>query len=862
MSDAPVSNPAGAPAAPAPAPQTVRVGDACRLAGDLQVSMSTAERLARKGPYPYYTENCAVVGIDDYAIEAGGTVMVPSFGQVLGASGRLLASYEPGRCTASEHVHALVPHDPTDGVYLWRVLTNSPRAARMVTGTSQLRQIAAAALLSVPIPWPCRSTRDAFVDGLDDYDRRSRELADLVPALLAEGDEAFARDVLPTCAERVAAGEAAQWHAGTNVLAKDRAPGKPARVEGPQGGLGNCDEVLVDGRAVMVGPSGRHMLAHVTQGPCHPIAEMRYAAQEDSCVPLGVLLFALRAAGVRDRLRAFGHQVDAPALSRDDFAALPLALGTPEARAAFAPVADDLIARVLKAQADAAALVQERAEFVATFIRTATVNGMGSCTGCESAVGDLPEPRGASLNAERAKTAARAAIEAREEAAKPGLALSGQQRVDLGPLAALVEADAFGLGAADVAWELAPLAVVRACAAPGDWEAVAAQAAQAFGPDFAGLVPALDAAMGRMAEEDDLLSFVPNLSYASSLLAPAQLAAWVRALDAIEAHALTGGNVRAAFMLEPGTACLPASAARVLDEVLRAAATRMPAGFETAYVPCEAREGVMDALARTLPGVTMRAQFDEFSNMLAAAMVRAVELRGARETRGGLGAAAGSSLVADEFADWAAPLVVASLPPNAGEWRATPVPADDARWFLGTPPRARANFAWLQHAVSHQEPGGLTVLLVCNALLESTSGCEPQLRRRLVESGRVRLVAALPGGIFADGRPATSLLVLGDARAVGEGVGLDAAPCLMVSALGLAQPNPDAPAGLFADGVAPDGVARRVLPDEAADRVARACAAWVARGEAADEPGFARAVGAAEILAHDALLVPWAYLGE
>ena len=207
----------------AAAPQ-VRLGDVCRLAGDAQVSMTAGDRLLRKGPYPLYAENCATSGIDDYAIEAGGTVMVSAFGQVVDNFGHLIAYYEPGRCSATEHVHAFVPHDPADGRYLWRVLTTTPKAARLVTGTSQLRQVAGTSLLALSIPWPRRSVRDAYVDALDEMDRRARELADAVPQLLAEGDEAFARMVAPS-GEKPS--PPARWRPGA------RAPTSPPPTAGP-----------------------------------------------------------------------------------------------------------------------------------------------------------------------------------------------------------------------------------------------------------------------------------------------------------------------------------------------------------------------------------------------------------------------------------------------------------------------------------------------------------------------------------------------------------------------------------------------------------------------------------------------------
>ncbi len=207
--------------------------------------------------------------------------------------------------------------------------------------------------------------------------------------------------------------------------------------------------------------------------------------------------------------------------------------------------------------------------------------------------------------------------------------------------------------------------------------------------------------------------------------------------------------------------------------------------------------------------------------MLAAAMVRAVELRGACETRGGLGAAAGCSLLSDEFADWKAPLVAAILPPNGGEWTKSVVSASDPRWVLGTPPRSRANYAWIQQALSRPEPGGATVLLVCDAVLHSSTGSELKLRRALAASGRVRLVASLPARIYGDGRPAMSAVVFGDPR--------PEAACLMVDALGLAAPNPDADPCAFVGDGAVEGVPQRVLPKDAAERPSgRAGRGWSA----------------------------------
>lgn len=783
----------------------VRVADVARLATTERISMPASDRTLQAGPYPLYAENCVASGIDDYAIEAGGTVMVGAYGQIIGGNGYLMTYYEPGRCAATEHVHALVPHDRADARYLWRVLAGSSKAPRLVNGTSQLRQLGGSALLSVPIPWPERALRDAFVEALDQADRQAQELKERIPALLAEGDASFAELIAGDPAgERIPAGRVAAWRAGTNVPAANRGAHKPVRVEGPHGRLGRCDDALASEPIVAVGPASRRLLAHYVSEPSHPIAEMRYAGVSQSTVPLSVLLFALRAVGLLDCTRLHGQLLEAPQLSLEGFEGLLLTVGSPASRAAFDEVGAALLEQVVQAERAQEELASHRQQLVRDFVDNALWEGE------PITAGPLPQPPVAQ-------------------------AVAGPEQDTQDILVSLGIQDSFGLEAADLAWELAPLVAVRAVASPQTWEAVMAAAQE---PQT--LVAALDHTMGALAEADDLLSFLPNLSYGSSLLAPEQLAQWVRALDAVGASAIDGAAIRAIFALEPGGATLPAGVTTVLEAVVEAVATQLPADWETAYVPWESCDGMVDLLGRVAPSVTMRAQFDDFAHGLEGALVRAVELRMARETRGGLGAAPGNALLCDEFADWKAPLVCAALPCNGGAWQEGPVVRNDPRWaILGLPPRNKANYAWIQHALAHQEEGGATVLLVSNGALHSKTGSELSLRQALAASGRVRLVVALPARLYDDGRAAMALMVLGDPRPA------EAAPCLMVNALGL--------------GLSTHNAARRYLAPADANRIAQICDGWLREGHAPCEPGFSCVVNAADLVAHDGLLTPWTY---
>ena len=179
--------------------------------------------------------------------------------------------------------------------------------------------------------------------------------------------------------------------------------------------------------------------------------------------------------------------------------------------------------------------------------------------------------------------------------------------------------------------------------------------------------------------------------------------------------------------------------------------------------------------------------------------------------------------------------------PNQGVWTDRVVNEEDPRWILGTPPRNKANYAWVQQTLACMEDEGAAVLLVTNAVLHADIGREEALRRALAHSGLVSAVISLPGGLFADGRPSPSLVVL-DKSGKTHGI-------LFVDALEL---------GVF-EGVAPSGVTYRSLPSAAVARIVEAFAAWRTEGECG-LPRFCRVVSEAELDERDCVLTPWTYV--
>lgn len=791
-------------------PRRVRVGDVCELARGEAPTVGASGG----GPYTLYGQDCRPSTTEDYQFEAGGTVLVPAMGQVLSAAdGSLIVRVEPGRCSCARAVHALTPHDRREAAYVGMCLSTSPHAARFAVGSPQLRELSAPALLSSPLPWPGPDARAAFVRALEELDCRARSLEALGRALYARGDRAYARMLSGSgdAVRRRPVGELCTLRRGTDVPAALRAADLPVRVEEPIGALGRCEEQLAGPGALVVGPRARTLLAHIVCEASHPLAETAYVVRDESDVELPVLLFALRAAGVRDRILHGAEAESAPAAPRvpvAELAQVEVPLGEGEALAETAPVLEAVVGCLCALDREQQMVARQRARVIREQLALMPVT-----VGKDAAERDAAE-QGAAAAAEL--RAASAVVSSR-----------------LGPLdAALQVALDAGVAAPDAAWEVAPLAVLRACLTPAEWDALLA----ACGPeaDPAGVVPAVDAALSALAGRDDLLSFLPNLSYATSLLASGDIAACVCALGEVPADDVLPVSVRALFQGPGAGEGLPAAVLSLMEEAALACAPDP----ELVYVPVDAAGQATDMAARLFPLATLRVQTGSFEEALEASLVRAVACRHAGEQRGGMGAAAASALTDDQFPDFAAPLVVAHLPANDAAWTDARPDAEDPRWVLGVPPRNRSGFAWVQQALCHLAEDGDAVLLMEDAPLRSTRGSDPILRKELVAQRRVRCVVSLPAGILPDGGPSCSLVVLG-----GRGCSDD---ILFVSLLGCELALPGGSSG-----------PRRVVAGNALARARQALSSWL-RGEAVEQrAGSARVVAAAQVEVGGCSLVAW-----
>ena len=197
-----------------------------------------------------------------------------------------------------------------------------------------------------------------------------------------------------------------------------------------------------------------------------------------------------------------------------------------------------------------------------------------------------------------------------------------------------------------------------------------------------------------------------------------------------------------------------------------------------------------------------------------------------------------------------ADFILANPPFNDSDWGGQQL-RDDPRWAYGLPPIGNANYAWLQHMISHLSPRGVAGIVLPNGSLSSQQSGEGDIRRRLVGADLVECIVALPGQLFYSTQIPVSLWFLnrdktpGGSRAWRERRG----ETLFVDARKL---------GTMV------GQVHRELTAVDIERIAGAFHAW--RGEPGasqyeDEPGFCASATMEQIAGHNHVLTPGRYVG-
>ncbi|MFV7761712.1 N-6 DNA methylase [Shewanella algae] len=214
-----------------------------------------------------------------------------------------------------------------------------------------------------------------------------------------------------------------------------------------------------------------------------------------------------------------------------------------------------------------------------------------------------------------------------------------------------------------------------------------------------------------------------------------------------------------------------------------------------------------------------------------------------------------STYTHDQHPDLRADFIMANPPFNMKEWD-TGVDDNDPRWKYGKPPSGNANFAWLQHMLSHLAPNGSQALLLANGSMSSTTNNEGEIRAALVENDLVECMVALPGQLFTNTQIPACIWFLTN----NKGERTDKAGRKLRNRKGEV---------LFIDARNLGYMKDRVLRDFTMDdiqKVADIYHAWKTGEEVngiayEDQAGFCKSASLEEITKHDFVLTPGRFVG-
>lgn len=194
--------------------------------------------------------------------------------------------------------------------------------------------------------------------------------------------------------------------------------------------------------------------------------------------------------------------------------------------------------------------------------------------------------------------------------------------------------------------------------------------------------------------------------------------------------------------------------------------------------------------------------------------------------------------------------VLANPPFNDSDWGGEKA-RKGRRWEYGTPPAGNANFAWVQHFISHLAPHGVAGFVLANGSLSSQQSGEGDIRKAIIEADLVDCIVSLPGQLFFTTQIPVSLWFLARDKSNG-----------LVKDMTLRDRRRET---LFIDARALGSMETRtlkVLTDADIAKIADVYHAWREKGDRfVAEPGFSYAADTEEVAAKGYVLTPGRYTG-
>ena len=189
-----------------------------------------------------------------------------------------------------------------------------------------------------------------------------------------------------------------------------------------------------------------------------------------------------------------------------------------------------------------------------------------------------------------------------------------------------------------------------------------------------------------------------------------------------------------------------------------------------------------------------------------------------------------------------ADFILANPPFNQSDWGSERL-LDDDRWAYGMPSAGNANFAWLQHILSHLSDAGRAAVVLSNGSLSANQYGEKGVRARLLEGNVVEAIVGLPAKLFYATQIAACVWVL--AKREGR-ARRDDSDVLFIDASSLGHAV---------------SRAHRTLSCTDTELIAHTYASWRAMENYEDSLGFCRSVARDELQSNDANLSPGRWVG-